>query len=130
MLIIPPSNYVKSSRRVTRKKSAAALVLTAATFDATGPNVLMTFDRAVDATGMDVGQVRLFDGETTFRNYVGQGVMTQASPESVRVSLTELGATGAGNVSLTVLDENGIVAVDDGGTWEGVSGLALPYEAS
>jgi hypothetical protein len=108
---------------------AQALVLTAATFDATGPNVLMTFDRAVDAAGMDVGQVRLFDGVTTFRNYVGQGVMTQASPESVRVSLMELGATGAGDVTLTVLDENGIVAVDDGGTWEGVNELPLPFEA-
>jgi hypothetical protein len=128
MLIIPPSNYVKSSRRVKRAKGAAALALVAAEYDATGPNVLMTFDRAVDAAGMDVGQVRVFDGVTAFRSFVGLGVMTQESPESVRVSLQELGATGAGNVSLTVLAENGIVAVDDGGTWDGVNDLALPFE--
>ena len=52
----------------------------------------------------------------------------QESPQSVRVALQELGATGAGSVTLTVLEENGIVAVDDGGTWEGVSDLSLPFE--
>jgi hypothetical protein len=114
-------------RRTQKQAPPVPLELVAAAYDATGPNVLMTFDRAVDPTGMDVGQVRLFDGETTFRNYVGQGVMTPEGPESVRVSLMELGATGAGNVSLTVLDENGIVAVDDGGTWDGVNDLALPF---
>jgi hypothetical protein len=126
----PPTRYVRRKGKPTARKAPAALTLIAATFDAAGPNVLMTFDRAVDAAGMDVGQVRVFDGVTALRNYVGQGVMTQQQPNSVRVSLQELGATGAGNVSLTVLDENGIVAVDDGGTWEGVADLALPYSAN
>ena len=54
--------------------------------------------------------------------------MSPESSESVRISLQELGATGAGNVSLTVPPDNGIVAENDGGTWEGVNDLALPYE--
>jgi hypothetical protein len=127
-----PAKYRKRRVPWTRKHDAplpAALTLVSATFDATGPRVTLTFDRAVDASGMDVGQVRVFDGATTFRNYVGQGAQTAETPQSVRVSLQELGATGAGNVTLTVLEENGIVAVDDGGTWEGVDELALPFTA-
>lgn len=36
-------------------------------------------------------------------------------------------ANDAFATAMTVLDENGIVAVDDGGTWEGVNDLALPF---
>jgi hypothetical protein len=131
MLVIPPIKYQKRNVPLKKKQPAApkALTLVSATYDPTGPRVTLTFDRAVDASGMDVGQVRVFDGATTFRNYVGQGVQTAETPQSVRVSLQELGATGAGNVTLTVLEENGIVAVDDGGTWSGVSDLSLPFEA-
>jgi hypothetical protein len=129
MLIIPPSNYVKSSRRVTRKKSAAALVLTAAAYDVSGPLVLLTFDRDIDIDAIDVGQFQVSDGELTMRRYLGTGAAEILGPQLVRVMLAEQAVITAGNVSMTVLAENGIIAVDDGGTWEGVNDLSLPFEA-
>jgi hypothetical protein len=123
----PPAKYVHRKGKPKARKAPAALTLISATYDASGPRAILTFDRAVDASGADAGQLRLYDGVTTLRNYVGQNVSDQPTPQSLRIALQELGAAGAGNVSLTVLDENGIVAVDDGGTWDGVTDVVLPF---
>jgi hypothetical protein len=129
MLIFPPPERHQKRIKPRLKPPPRALSLVRATYDASGPRVILTFDRAIDVTGIDVGQFRVLDGVTSFRNYYGSGVPTLDDPATMRLSLTELGATGAGSVTLTVLDENGIKAVDDGGTWGGVDELALPFTA-
>jgi hypothetical protein len=127
MLVIKPIEFKRKPRKTPPAPRALSMI--SATYDASGPRVILTFDRAIDLTGIDVGQFRVFDGVTSFRNYYGSGVPTLDDPATIWLSLTELGATGAGSVTLTVLGENGIKAVDDGGKWEGVDELALPFTA-
>ena len=126
MLIIPTIPF---RRQRKRRKAPAALTLVAASYASDELVLILQFDRAIDIAGIDVGQFQLFDGVFNFRSYVGGGVPSLDDPVTARVPLTELGAAGAGNVSMFAGAENGIVASDDGGTWSGVSDLSLPFGA-
>ena len=114
-------------RRERLSKAVQPLTLVAATYASDDLVLILQFDRAISAAGVDVGQFQLFDGVFNFRSYVGGGVPTLDDPMTLRVELTELGAAGAGNVSMTAGAENGIVASGDGGTWSGVNDLRLPF---
>jgi hypothetical protein len=101
-------------------------VLTAASFlNVDGARVYLTFDREIDFSGINVGAVAMDDGVNSIA-WVGAGAAANG-PMSVQVLLSNTGAySGSGQV-LNVGADSGIVAVDDGGTWVGVTGLALPY---
>ena len=130
MLTIPPPKFRKHGRpRSKRVKAPAALTLVAAAFNADEFYLTLTFDRAIDIAAIDVGQFHVFDGVFNNRSYVGDGTATLQGPAIVRVNVTELGATGAGSVTMSAGAENGIVAEDDGGTWAGVENLTLPFAA-
>jgi len=126
MISIPTIPF-RSHRKRSRRNPPAALVLVAAAFNADEFYLTLTFDRAIDIAGIDVGQFHVFDGVFNFRSYVGDGTATLQGPAIVRVNVTELGATGAGVVAMSAGAENGIVASDDGGTWAGVENLTLPF---
>ncbi len=49
------------------------------------------------------------------------------NPTTIIVSLEETGPAPLPSVTLSATALTRIVAVDDGGTWAGVSGLALPF---
>jgi hypothetical protein len=102
----------------------AALTLVAATYDP-GTSVTLTFDRAVSAAALDASQISVYDAAGTGWFYSGTGAGVVAG-NSVTVTLLENeGAEGPTRVTATAL--TGIVAVDDGGTWAGVTDLELPF---
>jgi hypothetical protein len=104
-----------------------ALTLGGATYDTDDFSVVLTFDRAVDASGLNAAAVTLEDGEFAAGSFVGSGPATVIGPTTIRVFLEEIGGPSVPDVELTATAMTGIVAVDDGGTWEGVTGLVLPF---
>ena len=59
--------------------------------------------------------------------WTGTGVPYLPAPNWVQILLSRGADYSGADVTLTVGPGNGIVAVDDGGTWEGVTGLVLPF---
>jgi hypothetical protein len=105
-----------------------ALTLVAATFALTPapPKVTLTFDRPIDVAGFQANQVTVRVSATESL-YQGSGAATLVGPAVARVNLAVAGFSGTGGVKLTASGTTGIVAVNDGGTWAGVSNLALPF---
>ena len=103
-----------------------ALTLTAATYDPEGPTVTIAFDRAVDLAGFDPSQVTVDDAGDTGFSDAGSGVSAVPTPQSVTVALTPTGSAEGATV-MNATASTGIVAADDGGTWAGVTALALPW---
>ena len=104
----------------------AALVLVAATY-AESTWVRLTFDRPIDIGGFVGAAIVVNDGDLSATRWQGIAPATLIGPASVEIQLAEIEPIGAGDVRLTASAGNGIVAVDDGGTWGGVSALSLPF---
>jgi hypothetical protein len=104
-----------------------ALVLVAASFDPDGPEVYLTFDRAIDIAGLIVGAFAVADGPDGHR-LVGFESPFLIAPNQVQVLMHTVDSASGPDVLLSVEAANGIVAADDGGTWAGVSELSLPFE--
>ena len=69
----------------------------------------------------------LDDGQFLDGRYRPDGPVTMIDPVTARVGLVYLDGITTPGVHLTVGAENGVVAVDDGGVWAGVTNLALPF---
>jgi hypothetical protein len=105
----------------------AALVLAAAVYDKDAPFVDLAFDRAIDIDAMDVTQVLVDDDTFTGSRLVGFETPVLVAATTVRVPLNPIDGAMHPDIHLTTTGGTGIVAVDDGGTWAGVSDLALPF---
>ncbi|MDQ3440502.1 MAG: hypothetical protein M3478_09155 [Planctomycetota bacterium] len=134
----PQTIYLPAKRRVRRKRKQdatssspvppAALVLVAATFTAGDPSSLtLTFDRAIDIDALDGSVVLVRDGAQTEILWDATGGAVLTGPATMEITLTPVEGDSAPGTVLTAGPGNGIVAVDDGGTWGGVSELALPF---
>lgn len=129
MLKVPPIPFIRRRRaRRSPTQAPAALVLQAAEMINFEPPVLrVRFDRAIDVSAIDVGQITVNYPSGPGFEYVGEEVTGAPDPETFELAMTELGsATGSQDV-LNATGATGIVAVDDGGTWPGVTELLLPY---
>jgi hypothetical protein len=130
MLTIPPAKHKSRGRRKHQSQAPTpppvALALQTASFNnSDGARVFLTFDRAIDVAHIHVSAFSVADGVNGVM-WVGAGVISSAGA-NVQLVFTNSGPySGAGQV-LTVPAGNGIVAVDDGGTWEGATDLGLPY---
>ena len=101
-------------------------VLVAAQWDVGATLLTLTFDRAVNATGLQPDSVVVFDGSavTEYRN---NGDVGQPTPESAEILMAEFGEfTGSGQ-HMTAIAGNGIVSQSDGAAWAGVTNLFLPF---
>jgi hypothetical protein len=120
----------RRQRRYKPKVGAAApvaLTLVAARYDPVELSVLLTFDRPVNVDAFVPTSVVLYDGPTNHLHYDG-ATAELAGSTGVSISLAALGGTIHGSVvELIVQAANGIVAVNDGGTWPGTGGIAQPY---
>ena len=126
-----PLIFRKRSRRTPRTAKVAppALTLVEAEFTYVGPGATLRleFDRAINLSSFDPSQVTVQDPAGTGWAYVGTGVVDTPDPQTVVV---EMGQTTEAAGSLDVMSATGatgIVAVDDGAPWPGVSNLELPY---
>src|SRR5947209_3313447 len=126
--IHPNTFHSRHKRRSvpTAPTPPAPLTLVAASFDPDGPEVYLTFDRAVDVSGIVVAQFVVDDGPDG-HHLVGFLEPTIVSPTEVSVLMFITDSAGGPDVTLNVGSSNGIVAQDDGGTWAGVSSLVLPF---
>ena len=104
-----------------------ALTLVSATYDTDDFSVVLTFDRAVDASALVASAITLDDGVYAAGSFVGSGPATVVNPTTIKVFLEEIGGPSVPDVELSATAATGIVAVDDGGTWPGVTGLVLPF---
>ena len=131
MLTPVPPIYRK--RRGRAKASGAnptpplALTLVEASF-ATDDyvSVRLTFDRAVDATGIDGTQITLGVNEFGYL-YNATGAVVVLDPQTIEITCVQIGGFEGEQSVLNATALSGIVAVDDGGAWAGVNDLALPY---
>ena len=122
MLIpVPP----KSRKRDAKRRAVRPLKLVAATYTE-GTSVTLTFDRAVEVAGIDVAAITVAD-EAAGYLFEGTGAATPLSETSVLVPLVDVEQSPVAGTLLTAGAGTGIVADDDGGTWAGVTDLALPY---
>ena len=103
----------------------AALTLVAAAYDAVSHVVDLTFDRPVSVAGADPNQF-LVDEDTGDR-YRGSGAPTLLAPAVVRVTLAPSGPVIVPQTVLIAGPDTHLAAVDDGGTWAGVTNLPLPF---
>jgi len=70
--------------------------------------------------------LRLDDGVTSHDWYNGDGAEFP-DPATIKISLDGGKASDATQVLLTASDATQIVAVDNGGIWEGCTNLVLPF---
>lgn len=127
MLILPLIRRRKRSPKAsTQVAPPAALVLTAASIDDDVSFVNMQFDRAINIDAIDVTTITV-GTITTGGLYQGDGTPTLVDPRTVQIPLTGIGEYPYTNVMLFVDAGNGIVAVNDGGTWAGTGGTGLPF---
>src|SRR5688572_14932621 len=101
-------------------------VLVSASWDVGTLLLTLTFDRAVNATGLQPDTVVVFDGSavTEYRN---NGDVGQPTPESAEILVAEFGEFTGSGVAMTATEPTGIVAIDGGTQWGGVTNLALPF---
>ena len=134
MLLFPAANFRKRSALSSKRKQSSpptppqTLVLVSAIYDENEPVLFLTFDRAVDASGFVAGQVIVNDGSFDSGVYGGVGPAGILSPTQISVALELLEAAPPGPVMLSATASTGLVAVDDGGTWAGVSDVGLPFD--
>ena len=135
MLIIPPPQNPRRRGKVPRKPRAAsppppppaALTLVSATYDPGFLTVTLVFDRAINFSGYVGTSLFVDDQLDTGWKYQGTGGASAAGPNGMTVLLVDPTPAVGEDTKLTVAAGNGIVAVDDGGTWAGVSDLILPF---
>jgi len=103
-----------------------ALQLVEASFDtADGVYLRLTFDRAIDASGLNGSAIQLGVNEFGYL-YNATGGFEMYAPEIINILMVQTGGWEGGDV-MNATGATGIVAVDDGGVWAGVSDLALPF---
>ena len=129
MLTNPPAVFRKRHRQPKQKAKAAAkaLTLTAAVYDSDELLLVLTFDRAVDVSGIVGAAILVDDQQHNDATFAATGAVELVSEAVVQIGLELVGdSTGVG-VFLNAAAGNGIVAVDDGGAWAGATDLVLPF---
>ncbi len=104
-----------------------ALVLIAATYqEATW--VRLTFDRPIDIAGLVGSAIVVDDANLSATRWQGTAAATMVTAVTVQIELTEFDPlVGGSGILLDATGGSGIVAVDDGGAWGGVSDVELPF---
>ena len=128
---LPPGVIPARRRRHRRRKMVAAsgpvaLTLVAADWDS-GIWVQLTFNQAIDISGIVGGQITVSDPDATGVKYEAVGPRTLITPQTVRIELLDVSPVGGEGVTLNVGAGNGIVAVAGGSAFAGVSNLTLPF---
>src|SRR5688500_16663840 len=125
-VVIRDISFRRRREEIRRTPPAVAPVLVSASFDENALMITLTFDRAVDVSGLVGAQVLVNDGNFSGMQHEATGAVTVLSPTSVRVGLMDVQEWLEPGVTLTATGATGIVASDGGAAWAGVSNLELP----
>ena len=123
---VPPIPFIGRRRRPSQR-AATGPVLLAASYNAGDVVLTLTFDRAIDISGILVDQIVVFDGNLSIEMGGTAGDLSQPTPESMAMVMIENAPYEGEGVRLSVSATNGIVAVEGGGAWLGVTELVLPF---
>jgi hypothetical protein len=121
-------------RRKSRSKNKQAapppppgpLTLVSASYSTDGPTLMLSFDRAVNPSGLVFEALVVSDAQFTNQQYLPEG-FEQIAPNTLLFLLTLLEPSSGSGVRLNAAEGNGLVAADDGQPWPGVSALPLPF---
>jgi hypothetical protein len=102
------------------------LTLISAVFDENEALLTLQFDRAVDISAFVGAAIGVKDGIFNMGQYQGLSA-SLIGPASVQITLDTVGSYFESNQLMSATPTTGIVAVDDGGTWPGVTDLPLPF---
>ena len=92
--MLVPSCFASAARRrsaASEQRRRGALTLVSAAYDAGGPAVTLTFDRAVDVSAFSGGDVLVDDATFNGMRYTGEVAEVEGPPTVVRVLLTDVG---------------------------------------
>jgi len=132
---IPPT-IIPAKTRVRRKRREAppvsppapvALTLVSAAFNPDSPGIVLTFDRAINIDAIAPDQFQVNDDVFTGSLFVGDPDGAGVGGATLSLLMDVAGVASGGQVLLSVSAANGIVAVNDGGTWAGITNLSLPF---
>jgi hypothetical protein len=128
MLIVPPAKYRRQRGRVKERQpmGPVPLVLVSASYDSGGGFVVLQFERPIDVSGLNGSLVQLNDPASDLL-FAGTNGTVMLDASTVQIGLSMIEDADEPGVVLNVLAGNGIVVVDDGTAWAGVSELGLPF---
>jgi hypothetical protein len=125
-----PLIYRRRAGKPRRVKTAGPVVvpltLASATYSVLAQTLTLSFDRAIDIDAIDGSAISVEDQPNGLK-WNATGGATLLSATTVRLLLVEIDSATGSQVLMTATSANGIVAVDDGASWAGVSDLALPW---
>jgi hypothetical protein len=124
MIIVPEIPFRFRRPRRQQPQGAAPLELLSGVY-VSAASVRLTFDRAINIAAISTGAIIVNDNDDVGEKFEGQGAATLLAPETVEIGLVPAGGPSGTGITLTASAANGIVAVDDGGTWVGVTDFAL-----
>jgi hypothetical protein len=124
--ILPSKPRVRRKRKQRAETVPVALTLVAAYYDGDVPGIYLTFDRAIDISTAVLSAFVVNDGPDSIL-FVGSAGPEVVTETQILILMTNVGSYSGPEVLLEVGAGNGIVAVDDGGTWAGVVDLVLPF---
>lgn len=125
-IVIPDIPFIGRRRKPAVMPVTTGLTLVSATWDAGSGMLVLTFDRAIDVSGMVPYQISVFDGPGGVE-WGATPSVTQISPEMIEIVMIDLYAFTGEGVVMTATDATGIVAVEGGAAWAGAADLGLPY---
>ncbi len=126
-ILVPIIPFIRRRRRKPiASPGPAALTLVAAYYDA-ATLVRLTFDRPIDIAGIVASAIVVSDGPYEAARFAGTAAAELSAPATIELPLELTGPASGPIVTLTASALNGIVAVDDGGTWAGVTDVELPF---
>ena len=122
----PAKRRVGRRRRpvVSSSPAPAGPVLVSAGFE--GGALTLMFDRAIDIAGLNFLGVFVMDG-TVPVEWNGTANIEPVGENGVMILMIENAEYAGEGIRLNVPGGAGIVSLDDGASWDGVMGLALPY---
>jgi hypothetical protein len=124
MVIIPDIPFIPQKKR--ERAAIASPVLVQAIYSNEDWLLTLTFDRAIDITHFDGSQFTVRDGVFNGKVWVAESPPSVLDPATICMALDPVEDYAGEDVRMTATAMNGIVAVD-GGAWEGVVDLVLPF---
>ena len=123
MIRIPTIRFISHHKRNRRQTPPGppGLVLQSVLYPAnSGESIHLEFDRDINIGSINVGQILVSDSALN-KIRQGTGSATLIDSQTVQIDLEDAGSYSGDDDLLNASNDTGIVAVDDGGTWAGVS---------
>jgi hypothetical protein len=127
--MITPIPIQQRQRRYKPRQTAAApltLALVSASYNHSAPSLTLVFNQAISIAGLHGASIVVEDGTYSGSSLTATGSATLTNSTTLVLGLVVLSDSTPG-LTLMASSGNGIVAVNGGAAWVGVTALALPF---